>query len=596
MTITIENYFETMRGLRLADLPEIMQKVHQRIKEETDAGKNWAAYYAGERKRIVQRQFKLLKSWLQKSKKLRTLQGLDEGIKRLHGGSKAYRLVNRYCNLDGTTKSKNQIRFFLNAIAAYFNSSTQEQNELNKRLEAMFDNFLELHNSMKEDDRMELHLSAPNQSFFYPLVGREQKLQSAKLLFRVKNRHGKKTWRHTLSHLRDLLLIAVDAGDIPAYDPFYHKVVAAAKILKAKMEGEKRQSMFTVRFSKAQLQTLDTKKQQPPLGKIEEADAVQQSISEKVDEADAALISDYLSMAGNSMDTSFIMGLCGKVMHRISTSGNLPEGTLKKLQHIKTRLKVFLKQPEQGGVFRLNETDQKLFAEVLKTVQSPPKVPAKREQPIPDRGLPEGFLSMADIGKREKHQLIRLNGALGEMLGELERFKLAITIEGEQGSGKSTLVYQLANSLADKNLKVGMWSLEMGSEGKLITQLRDRYIHPANLSSNRVAITESAKDGLDTIRKIAKYFDVIIIDSWNKLDAHSSEFDRLRHEFPDKIFIVIFQRTSGGEIRGGPAPLYDAGINIVVYKNLENDQENYAVCEKNRYNRTGIPYKLFQAA
>ena len=35
-----------------------------------------------------------------------------------------------------------------------------------------------------------------------------------------------------------------------------------------------------------------------------------------------------------------------------------------------------------------------------------------------------------------------LDGALGELLGDLEKFELAITIEGDQGGGKTRFTYQ----------------------------------------------------------------------------------------------------------------------------------------------------------
>ena len=83
-----------------------------------------------------------------------------------------------------------------------------------------------------------------------------------------------------------------------------------------------------------------------------------------------------------------------------------------------------------------------------------------------------------------------------------------------------------------------------------------------------------------------------IIDSFNKLNAHSSLFDKLRKEFPDTIFIVIFQRTTQGTIRGGTAPLFDAGINLEVLKVDDTFRNNYAVATKNRYGETGLQYNI----
>jgi hypothetical protein len=97
---------------------------------------------------------------------------------------------------------------------------------------------------------------------------------------------------------------------------------------------------------------------------------------------------------------------------------------------------------------------------------------------------------------------------------------------------------------------------------------------------------------METIHKASKVFDVVIIDSWNKLDVHSSEFDKLRKAFSNTIFVVIFQRTTQGTIRGGTAPLYDSGINIEVVKVDEEFSNNYATTTKNRYGETGKKFNI----
>ncbi len=41
------------------------------------------------------------------------------------------------------------------------------------------------------------------------------------------------------------------------------------------------------------------------------------------------------------------------------------------------------------------------------------------------------------------------------------------------------------------------------------------------------------------------------------------DFDKFRKEFPETMFIVIFQSTTNGTARDGCAPEYDAGIVIL---------------------------------
>ena len=185
----------------------------------------------------------------------------------------------------------------------------------------------------------------------------------------------------------------------------------------------------------------------------------------------------------------------------------------------------------------------------------------------------------------------RLPGAMGELLGDLEKFELAITIEGDQGGGKTRFTYQLANAFASMGNRIAIFTLEIGGKSDLINRMKDEYLSPEN--RNRISRADQLPDGYNTISNATGGFDVIIIDSWNKTGLPSQDFDRLRKEYPDTIFIVIFQRTTGKTIRGGTAPLFDAGINIEVVKVDDTFKNNYAVTTKNRYGITGIKYNIF---
>lgn len=217
------------------------------------------------------------------------------------------------------------------------------------------------------------------------------------------------------------------------------------------------------------------------------------------------------------------------------------------------------------------------------------KVPVKAK-----RKTPEIFDSMDEIESEPSENTFQLKGDLGEFLGDLERFELAITIEGDQGGGKTRLAYQLANAFADFGDEIAVFSLEIGKKSDLIRRMREDYLQPEN--QKNIFITDQLPKGLDTIKEAAKKFDVIILDSWNKVGVPSVEFDRLRKEYPDTIFLVIFQRTTQKMIRGGTAPLFDAGINIEVVKVDDSFVNNYAVTTKNRYGATGIRYNISRQA
>jgi len=200
----------------------------------------------------------------------------------------------------------------------------------------------------------------------------------------------------------------------------------------------------------------------------------------------------------------------------------------------------------------------------------------------------EFFVSADKLHKQNVRNVFRLPGEFGKLLGDLERYELAITIEGDEGSKKTRFSYQLADAFLEAGFSVGMFSLEIGERSKLIRDMVNEYLASHNRPKLKVA---GRALGIETIHKYADDFDVIIIDSWGKLNVPSQEFDTLRKAFPNTVFVVVFQRTTQGVIRGGTAPLYDAGINMKAVKEPDHT-ENYVYASKNRYGETGLKYVI----
>ncbi|TSE03940.1 antirestriction protein [Aquimarina algiphila] len=210
---------------------------------------------------------------------------------------------------------------------------------------------------------------------------------------------------------------------------------------------------------------------------------------------------------------------------------------------------------------------------------------------VPKTKSSELFTAINNQSKQTGTNTFRLNDGLGDLLGDLEKFELALTIEGDQGGGKTRFTYQLADAFADMGNRIAIFSLEIGSRSDLITRMKEEYLQAKN--QHQIFITDQLPEGYKTISNAAKDFDVIIIDSWNKTGLPSQDFDRLRKQHPNTIFIVIFQRTTQKTIRGGTAPLFDAGINIEIIKTDDTFRNNYAITSKNRYGVTGIKYNIF---
>lgn len=229
-------------------------------------------------------------------------------------------------------------------------------------------------------------------------------------------------------------------------------------------------------------------------------------------------------------------------------------------------------------------------------VNSEGELAGNSEQPVEEikNVANTNFQDLANL--KASHGGFVLKGDIGIMMGNLERNKLAITIEGDKGAGKTQFAFQLADAFASVPLNVGIAELEMPIDGENVKRMRDMYMDHDNLQSGRIKITDKLPNGLQTIRDIANDFDAIIIDSWTKLEVDSKEFDKLRKDFPKTIWIVLFQLASNKQIRGGVAPLFDSGINIEVKKVDNSFRNNYAIATKNRYGQTGLAYNISHKA
>lgn len=176
-----------------------------------------------------------------------------------------------------------------------------------------------------------------------------------------------------------------------------------------------------------------------------------------------------------------------------------------------------------------------------------------------------------------------LSDELGRFLGDLDRNKLALALTGESGSGKSYFSYELARLFLDGGFTVKYYSLEEGI-GKLTQEKLLVYD-----IGNEMQL--AGEGGLEDIKKAAKKFDVIIVDSFSKLTSNPKEFENLRSRHSKTIFIIIFQQTTAKTMKGGASIKYNssATINLKIVNG-----ERVAIMEKGRYGTQGWVYSIEQ--
>ncbi|MCG8902419.1 DUF1738 domain-containing protein [Tenacibaculum finnmarkense] len=186
---------------------------------------------------------------------------------------------------------------------------------------------------------------------------------------------------------------------------------------------------------------------------------------------------------------------------------------------------------------------------------------------------------------------------ISEFLGEIEvkqKESVVITLTGGQGSMKTRCAFRFMNAFAQK-YKVGHASIEEHPESTLYYNKVDEYINDNALNNIHNPEINSISD-LDTL---VKENDIIVIDSFAKMQEIQKGFEvdkDLRKKYDGKLFIVIFQQTTDGKMRGGSKSQFDADI-ILFTEKFDNYQDNYIYADKNRYqnkNLTDLKYNIFE--
>ena len=248
-------------------------------------------------------------------------------------------------------------------------------------------------------------------------------------------------------------------------------------------------------------------------------------------------------------------------------------------------------KPFNGGVETLsNESTAKT---VPNSALSAPEVFVEHSSDPSDQSVPSitprnNSLAnkMIALQNRTFETFIIANQQMQAFLGDVERKttgSTAITLTGGAGSGKTRFAFQFINALA-QNYKVGHASLEEQPDSKLYFDKVHQYLDETAQANVEAPDIENMQD----VYALIERNDVIVIDSFTKIREWDRNFllDRdLRKKYHGKLFLIIFQQTVAGNMRGGTTSEFDG--DIILYTQVFPDyRENYIYPSKNRYNST----------
>lgn len=185
---------------------------------------------------------------------------------------------------------------------------------------------------------------------------------------------------------------------------------------------------------------------------------------------------------------------------------------------------------------------------------------------------------------------------ISDFLGKIEikeKESVVITVTGGQGSMKTRFAFRCMNAFAKKH-KTGHASIEEHPDSTVYWDKVHEYISEESLLN----IENPEIKDTTALDKLIRENEVIIIDSFAKLQEFDSRFEvdkDLRKKYDGKLFIVVFQQTSDGKMRGGTKSQYDADI-VLFTEKFTDYKDNYVYTDKNRYqnkNLGDLEYNIF---
>lgn len=302
------------------------------------------------------------------------------------------------------------------------------------------------------------------------------------------------------------------------------------------------------------------------------------------------------------LGASFLCGESGILYFTLNNSAAYIKSWSSKLKaEMKADPKFFIRaaaEAEKGAEYILGNFDSKKSAKpkAEKATKTKDRKPVKASPPEakqkPATAL-SGFTS-ADQMPETPVDTFKLPGVMGDLLGDLQAYKLEIIVSGETHSSKSELAKQLANAFIKAGHDVAYIDWEHGGLQSKDTQAGIQRNIEAG-SKNKLFVNGDLPRTLEAVKDLAKHFKVIILDSGTKIKGQITNawIDDLRESEPGTIWIVTMQQNEKGGTRGGSAAEFDAPVVVKTYRDDINDyRKNYAVVEKNRGNSTGTRYNI----
>ncbi|MEP7374739.1 MAG: hypothetical protein ABI675_15190 [Chitinophagaceae bacterium] len=565
--ITIDNYFTKIISFDRTIFPDALNKGHEFVAKATNNGSSWTAYHSSEGiKKTVDLYLEKLNEFLkqskkpeakpakkkekevkpktekQKSRKLTTKKkDSDETdtpeadtdgeipptaatlVERI---SEELKFIRRFINLNGKTKTKEQVLSFINSLQkAILEKRIRKTSQYADQIRLIQDKLINLYNSMKAKIRIELKPDTYDE--LKQLTGDQKILASVSFIKRYIGMNGKPGMKEKAKKLLEQINRAMDKGKVTDNDAYISEIHEIKKNLKS----------FTITKAKKSL------------------------------EIERAELNGLEGILGGYSKKRILYDTDEKRMKAIRKKGNIitfkrpfyPTGTLNQgyTQIIVTGIS------KQKGAIKIEgygydsdwykSVDDLLDAinwEWMESAHESDELGCNCNSGL--SGLDEipTVMNSMEFAKLQ-FDTIGLQGKWFELIGDPSRNFTAMVF-GKPKMGKSYLCIDFAGYLARYHGKVLYVAKEEGLDMTLQKKLNEKNVKHPNLYVASVLPTDLSR------------YDFIFLDSVNRLGLKPEDLNNLKVRNPDKSFVFIFQSTKMGDFRGANSFQHDVDIVIEV--------------------------------
>lgn len=257
--INPENYLSKIKEVNISSMPMPLQKGHEFLMRATTNGTDWNTYHNSTAiRKTIQLYFERLDDFLPKSAKpgsskasktikpnetisnqspqsnkkgkQTTTQAPD--VMMVERMPEELRFIKRFINLDGKTKTKEEILRFINALQkAIVEKRIRKTSAYAEQVKYVQEKLIDVYNTMKV--KIKLELKPETYESLKKLTGGEKVMASIGFIKRYISMNGKPSMKEKAKQLLQQINKAIDKGKISDNDPYIVEIHELKKNLKA---------------------------------------------------------------------------------------------------------------------------------------------------------------------------------------------------------------------------------------------------------------------------------------------------------------------------------------------------------------------------